>query len=108
MQQPHSFPSELTICTVGELRAQWLSWLAAAREADDAEAVHDQPLQVNAAAVNEVDAAGVQLVLALSHSLARERRRLHIENPSLAFSSACELLGVSALLTGTEASESAA
>ncbi len=62
---------ELTIYAVGELHPQWLrpGWRASSADAADAWAV-------DAAAVGEVDAAGVQLLLSLANLLARDQRRL--------------------------------
>lgn len=87
-----ALPSELTIYTVGELHPQWLAWLAA----DD-----DEQMHADASAVGEVDAAGIQLVLALRRSLHQAQRALAIDNPSDSFSAACRRLGVGELLEGT-------
>ncbi len=84
-----ALPAELTIYTAGETRPQWLAWLAA----DDAES-----LRVDASAVTEVDAAGLQLVVALSRALEAQHRRLQLERPSPALRSACERLGLAILL----------
>lgn len=82
-------PAELTIYTVGELHPQWLAWLAA----DD-----DEEMQIDAAAVTDVDAAGVQLVLSLRRSLHDARRVLRITAASDTFAAACRALGVGDLL----------
>ncbi|MEI2679700.1 MAG: STAS domain-containing protein [Burkholderiaceae bacterium] len=66
-----SLPAELTIYTVGELRPQWLSWLAGFAD-DDAPA----DASVDGSAVDQIDAAGVQLLMALSRSLAAAQRSL--------------------------------
>jgi anti-anti-sigma regulatory factor len=84
-----TLPAELSIYTAGETRTAWLAWLAEHGEG---------PLAVDSAPVTEVDAAGVQLLLALSRSLAAQRRALHLRDPSPALRTACERLGVAALL----------
>lgn len=84
-----ALPAELTIYTAGETRPQWLAWLAA----NDAEA-----LQVDASGVAEVDAAGVQLLVALARALEAQQRGLRIEQPSAALRGACERLGLTGLL----------
>jgi anti-anti-sigma regulatory factor len=87
-----ALPRELTIYTVGELRPQWLDQLAA----DNADPV--DPWPVDAAAVEDVDAAGLQLLQSLSNSLAREQRRLLLQRPSAALVAACNALGLPGLL----------
>lgn len=89
MTSPLALPAELTIYTAGETRPQWLAWLAA----DGAES-----LQVDASGVNEVDAAGLQLVVALSRALEAQHRRLQLDRPSPALQTACERLGLTGLL----------
>lgn len=84
-----ALPAELTIYTAGETRPQWLAWLAA----DDAES-----LRVDASGVTEVDAAGVQLVVALSRALEAQHRRLQLDRPSPALRTACERLGLTSLI----------
>lgn len=84
-----ALPAELTIYTAGETRAAWLAWLAEHA---------DGPLAVDAAPVTEVDAAGVQLIVALSRSLAAQQRELCLLAPSTALRNACERLGLARLL----------
>ena len=84
-----ALPAELTIYTAAETRQQWLAWLAAG----DA-----QTLQVDASGVTEVDAAGLQLVVALGRSLGAQQRRLRLACPSPTLRGACERLGLSSLL----------
>ena len=97
MTTKFALPRELTIYTASELHALWLGWLAEVRAEPD-----DGPCLVNAAAVDEADAAGVQLLLSLGHALRREQRPLQLLQPSAALSAACEALGLGALLAGTE------
>lgn len=88
-------PAELTIYTVGELRPHWLTWLdgGAHGETDG-----DETLQLDAAEVAEVDAAGVQLLLSLANALALRQRGLRLVRPSRALADACTTLGAAALL----------
>lgn len=82
-------PAELTIYAAAELRAAWLPWL-------DAEA--DAPLELEAGAVDQIDAAGLQLLIALWQALLQRGRTLRLIEPSLALRSACEELGLNGLL----------
>lgn len=89
MQDAYSLPSELSIYTVADLRTQWLAWLGDAT---------DEPCRLDGAAVDEVDAAGLQLLLALSNALARQQRSLQVLDASRPLADACAALGVSHLL----------
>ncbi len=84
-----SLPAELTIYTVGELRPQWLGWLAGF-------AASDAPADaaVDGSAVDQIDAAGVQLLVALSRSLAGAQRSLQFISASPVLSDACSALGL--------------
>lgn len=82
-------PAELTIYTVGELRPQWLAWLARCAEAD---APAEAP--VDGSAVDQIDAAGVQLLVALSRSLASAQRALQFRSVSPVLADACAALGL--------------
>lgn len=84
-----SLPAELTIYTVGELHPQWLSWMATLTAADA------QPeVVIDGAEVDQVDAAGVQLLMALSHSLVAGGRSLCLVNASPPLAHACDTLGL--------------
>lgn len=96
-------PAELTIYTVGELRSSWLAWLGDAVAGDDPGAV----LHADAAAVDQVDGAGVQLLLSLANALTAHGRRFRLDQPSAPLVQACTMLGASALL-GSQAVEVAA
>ena len=98
MTPHHSLPAELTIYTVGELCQRWLAWLATVRDDAAADQAHEEAFEVDAAAVGEVDAAGVQLLLALSKSLGQEHRVLKLRHASRPLAAACAALGASALL----------
>lgn len=98
MTPSHCLPAELTIYTVGELRPLWLGWLAEVRDEAHAAPMSDEVFAVNAAAVGEIDAAGVQLLLSLSKSLDQEHRVLKLHAPSRSLAAACAALGAGALL----------
>jgi ABC-type transporter Mla MlaB component len=87
-----TLPPELTIYTVGELAPQCRAWLDA-----HADAAHSS-LRVQAQAVAEVDAAGVQLLLSLANTLQARDRQLQLLEPSATLSAACQALGAASLL----------
>lgn len=91
-----TLPHELTIYGVAELRTAWRRWLEAVPAGRGTDP-WDTCL-ADGAAVREVDAAGLQLLLALSNQLAGQRRALRVRNPSEALQRACHTLGLSALL----------
>lgn len=95
-------PAELTIYTAAETRSAWLAWLAG-------ETGMDEPVcAVDASACDEVDAAGLQLLVALAHSLARRQRRLQLLQPSGPLRAACTELGLADLLLVADAQEALA
>ncbi len=83
---PRGLPAELTIYTVAELHPQWLKWLA--------KATNDEHCTLDAAAVEQADAAGVQLLLSLDAALHQQGRQLQLIAPSAALRAACEALGL--------------
>jgi anti-anti-sigma regulatory factor len=85
----YALPEELTIYTLGELSPQCLQWLDADTEAC---------LSVDAQAVSEVDAAGVQLLLSLANALAAQARELLLVAPSTTLVAACAALGAQGLI----------
>ncbi|MFG6466188.1 STAS domain-containing protein [Pelomonas baiyunensis] len=96
-----SLPAELTIYTVAELHPQWLNWAAAQAEPEAA---------VDAHAVQDVDGAGLQLLLALHRQLGTQGRTLRLQAPSPSLSDACTALGLGAWLadiTSPSATEAA-
>lgn len=97
MAQVLQLPRELTIYTVGESRTAWLAWMGEALASPEAGPV----LAADAAAVDQVDAAGVQLLLSLANALAAHGRSLRLTQPSEPVVQACRLLGTTALLEET-------
>ena len=77
-------PQELTIYTVGELRNSWLSWLSE----------HADEPHVDASLVDQVDGAGLQLLLSLARSMATRDVTLQLDDPSSTLRGACSTLGL--------------
>jgi ABC-type transporter Mla MlaB component len=88
----------VTIYEVVALRSQFETWIAELPKGRRGAALNESPLVVEAHGVDEVDAAGMQLLVSLSRSLAARRRPLQLVNPSSPLVAACEALGVAALL----------
>jgi len=90
MPMPLVLPRELTVYTVGELRPLWRDWI-------DALVAQMPPCAhgvIDASAVDEVDAAGVQLLVSLSRGLANAHVALHLAHASAALVAACGSLGL--------------
>jgi anti-anti-sigma regulatory factor len=92
MMTTHALPAEVTIYTVGELKGQCLAWLGESPAEGDAGGDH-WPL--DASAVDQIDAAGVQLLVSLSHSLLQQGQPLFLQQPSAVLVDACASLGLS-------------
>lgn len=108
MTEKHTLTGAVTIYAVDALRSQFAEWIAKLPTGQRGTALHDSPLAVDAHGVDEVDAAGIQLLVSLSKSLAARRRPLQLINSSRLLVGACEALGVASLLlesslTGTSA-----
>jgi anti-anti-sigma regulatory factor len=88
-------PNELCVPAVAALRLDCLEWL----DAQDADEL------VDASQVDEVDAAGVQLLVALSRSLASRGRHLRLQAPSGPLRDACRTLGAHALIAAHAAGD---
>ncbi|WP_374564739.1 STAS domain-containing protein [Ideonella sp.] len=84
-------PAEITIYTVGELHPQWLAWLGQLSPASPPGEV----AEVQAAAVDQVDAAGLQLLLSLQRALAALGRRCWLRDASAVLGAGCAALGLS-------------
>ena len=91
MTSTRTLPAEVTIYTVGELKGQCLAWLGESPADGDAGGEH-WPL--DARAVDQIDAAGVQLLVSLSHTLARQEQTLHLLQPAAVLVEACAALGL--------------
>jgi anti-anti-sigma regulatory factor len=98
MSQPRTLPPEFTIYAVAGLRQEWLAWLPDVSTArrDAAERPEDWP--VDGSAVAAVDAAGLQMLVALSRSVAACGKSLVLAEPSAVLVAGCEALGLSELL----------
>jgi anti-anti-sigma regulatory factor len=95
-------PQELTIYAVGELHPQWLAWLAEAASQGRDEAA------VDAHAVDQVDAAGLQMLVSLQRSLADRGVRMRLTAPSDVLRQGCQALGLCDwLAAGTAHAETA-
>lgn len=90
MNCPLTLPPELTIYTAALTREAWVEALSAPA---------DGPLCADAAGLAEIDIAGLQLLVSLRHSLATQRRALHLIEPSNALRAACDGAGLGAILT---------
>jgi ABC-type transporter Mla MlaB component len=97
-------PAELTIYTAGETHAAWLAWLAA-EAVDAAHARADAGCPVDGAAVDQVDAAGVQLLVSLANTLAGQQRAMHLVNASRPLRAACGALGADSLLADDDGAD---
>ena len=95
MTTTRTLPAELTIYTVGELKGQCLAWLGAAPAEGDTGGDH-WPL--DASAVDQIDAAGVQLLVSLAQTLSQQGQPLKLLQPGTALSEACAALGLTGWL----------
>ncbi len=89
MTQILALPQELSIYTASETRADWLTWLG------------DLPdeFEIDGSAVEQVDGAGLQLLVALCHAVKHRGRPWRLVSVSATLQAACLALGVSAVLT---------
>ncbi|MFC3682442.1 STAS domain-containing protein [Hydrogenophaga luteola] len=99
MDAQRSLPSELTIYTASELCAQARTWLA------DNTASGGDAWTLEASAVDQVDAAGVQLLLSLARSLEDRSQALRLAQPSTPLVEACAALGLTDWLSERTADE---
>lgn len=91
MNSPLNPGPELTIPCAAVLRTAWLAALAE-------HPANGSPFAVDLGAVQEIDSAGVQLLLALGHSLAQRQQSLHIVAASPAAREALGVYGLQGLL----------
>ncbi len=97
-----SLPTDLTIYNVGALHADWRSGLAD----DPQDRAAGFEFRVRADLVDDVDAAGVQLLLSLRSSVHALGGVFRIVDPSTPMIAACTALGVSSLLATAQGPES--
>jgi ABC-type transporter Mla MlaB component len=91
MSDRFELPDELTIYSAPQVREALLAWVAEqTKKAKDT-------LEVSAAAVAEIDGAGLQLLA----SLANLDQNLKLIDPSSALINACNTLGLSGWLKDT-------
>jgi anti-anti-sigma regulatory factor len=100
MTMPRALPPEFTIYSLAGLRQEWLAWLPEASSARRAAGEAAEPWPVDGSAVAEVDAAGLQMLVALAHSVAACGKTLVLTAPSAPIASACEGLGLAHLMDG--------
>lgn len=93
---PLRLPQELTIYTVGELHPQWVAWLRAWHGEEAAGAV-------DASAVDQVDAAGLQMLVALDHALSARGAPLQLQGTSAVLAQGCDAIGLAAWLQSRQA-----
>ena len=94
-------PAEMSIYTAAELHPQWLAWATEGLgPAAEALAVGET--------VDQVDGAGVQLLVALQRCLAARGCTLRLKAPSHALQEACTALGLAAWLDELQAATEAA
>jgi ABC-type transporter Mla MlaB component len=98
MPTAHVLPAEFTIYALAALRKDLLGQLPRLSGAKRGSARPPAPWQLDGSAVVEIDAAAVQMLLALSQMLMSRNRKLVVRNASERLASACALLGLSALL----------
>jgi ABC-type transporter Mla MlaB component len=85
-------PPELSIYTAAELHPQWLAWAGQG-------ALAGREALADGQAVDQVDGAGVQLLLALQRCLAARGCTLRLQAPSHPLREACAALGLASWLT---------
>jgi ABC-type transporter Mla MlaB component len=95
MTAPLVLPAEITIYVMTDLRAAWVAWLDGLSDAGT-------DLCADGSAVAELDAAGLQGLLALSRSVAARGRRLHLQPASDTLAQGCRRLGLAHLLAPLE------
>jgi anti-anti-sigma regulatory factor len=93
MRQTLVLPAELTIYTASATRADWLAWL------DNPDLDRKSMVHIDAAPVEDVDGAGVQLLGALLRSLLEQALTWQVLAPSAALLEACRVLGCPKWLT---------
>lgn len=95
-------PAELTIYSVGSTREALLVWLTQ-QDVNSGDSV-----TIDAARVEEIDGAGIQLLGALTAALAQRGLLWHVKDPSLHMVEVCSVLGCTSWFERTEESGAAA
>ncbi|WP_290869998.1 STAS domain-containing protein [Aquabacterium sp.] len=90
MSEARTLPAELTIYTAAETHGVLMGWLAQDTSPGD--------WPVAADGVNQIDAAGLQLIVALHRSLDARGQHLLLQGPHEALLNAMRSLGMDALL----------
>jgi anti-anti-sigma regulatory factor len=90
MKPALALPSEMTIYSVADVRRRLLAHVDSHAE--------DEACRLDGGAVDQVDAAGVQLLVSLARTLAPLGRTLQLGNASPVLQAACESLGLSQYL----------
>lgn len=98
MSHSRSLPAELSIYALAGLRQEWVQRLPKRAPATRSGKREPSPWPIDASRVAEVDAAGVQLLVSLSHALQARHRQLVLQQPSAALKQACARLGLDAWL----------
>lgn len=93
-----SLPEELTIYTAGELHPRWVDWLQTVP-------AEGAVVDIRADAVDQVDAAGLQLLLALERALTARGATVSLVASSAALRSGCDAIGLTSWLQSHEANE---
>lgn len=88
-------PSELSIYTAAELHPQWLAWAGQG-------ALSHREATADGTHVDQVDGAGVQLLVALQRCLAARGCTLHVSAPSRPLREACAALGLASWLASLQ------
>jgi anti-anti-sigma regulatory factor len=95
MTAPRALPPELTIYTVAEFKDQCLAWMG---EPHDEAHAPGQHWAIDASALDQVDAAGLQLLVSLSQSLDHPLHGLQLLQPSDTLVAACVATGLNGWL----------
>jgi anti-anti-sigma regulatory factor len=97
-------PAELTIYTVADFHARCVSEVLAPGKVPPI----DGPCPLDASAVAEVDAAGLQSLVSLANALQRQGASLALLSPSEVLTEACHAIGMQSLLTDANPTGAAA
>jgi ABC-type transporter Mla MlaB component len=105
MSTPPALPPALTIYSLVALKALSMEALPKPTKSRRRSSKAAAAWPMESSAVNEVDAAGIQWLVALSHSLQSRHLALQLANPSQPLIDACLSMGLSSLLANPGATE---